>query len=112
MTMPAPAPALKSRGDQTRAAVIAAATRRFRDHGFANATAGDIARDANVAEGTVFLHYGSKRGLLLAVMRAYYAELVADLELEADRAAAPRERLHTLLRFFHINQKKMSIIHD
>ena len=95
-----------SRGDRTRAALVAAAGRFFREQGFERTTTGQVAREAGVAEGTVFLHYGSKVGLLVAVMREYYEALVADLDDVARGAGTPGERLRALVRFWIVRMAR------
>jgi AcrR family transcriptional regulator len=80
--------------------LVTSATARFAEKGFDRATTGEIARDAGVAEGTLFLHFGSKTGLLLGVMESYYDELVEALAEEASRGGTPEGRLRTLVRFW------------
>ena len=76
------------------------ATARFTEVGFDKAKTGDIARSAGVAEGTLFLHFGSKTGLLLGVMQAYYDTLVEDLAEESSRGGTAEGRLRHLVRFW------------
>ena len=90
----------QSRGDRTRLALVGAARRHFQEQGFDGATTGDIARAAGVAEGTLFLHFKSKTGLLLHVMETYYAALVSDLREASRDAVGPSDRLRTLVRFW------------
>jgi AcrR family transcriptional regulator len=59
-----------------RAAVLAVATRVFAARGYRRARVEDIAREAGVAEGTVYHLFDSKQGLLAAVGDAYGAGLV------------------------------------
>ncbi len=54
-----------------RATIIEAAKRAFAANGYARSRTEDIARDAGVAEGTIFHLFGSKRGLLDAVGEEY-----------------------------------------
>jgi AcrR family transcriptional regulator len=82
-----------SKGDRTREAVRVAADTCFRERGFDGATSAEIARRAGVAEGTVFLHFGNKLGLLGAVTEAFYDRLQAAAEL-AD--AGPGDRIGRL----------------
>jgi AcrR family transcriptional regulator len=73
----------QSKGERTRDAIRAAADQCFRESGF-ETTAAEIARRAGVVEGTVFLHYRNKLGLLTAVTRDFYDLL--QTEAEATRA--------------------------
>ena len=90
----------KTRGERTRSVLVEAAAQRFQKFGFEKATTGDIARDAGVAEGTLFLHFGSKSGLLVGVMQRYYETLVEDLAEEASRGGTPEGRLRSLVKFW------------
>src|SRR5690348_12168873 len=62
----------KSRRDlyaqQTRAAVVAAATARFATDGYAATTMDAIAEDANIAKGGLYHHFASKAELFEAVV--------------------------------------------
>lgn len=89
-----------SRGDRTRAAVIAAARSRFRVEGFDGATGARIAADAGVSEPTIAFHFGSKAGLLVAVMRDYYNELIRRIEEVLAEAGDPRSRLREFARWW------------
>jgi AcrR family transcriptional regulator len=80
-----------SRSDQTRAAILAAARRRFAADGFERTTIRAIAADAEIDPSMVMRYYGSKDGLFAAA---------ADLDLHLpDLATVPREQLgETLAR--------------
>jgi AcrR family transcriptional regulator len=79
------------RSEQTRAAILAAARRRFAADGFDRTTIRAIAADAGIDPSMVMRYYGSKDGLFAAA---------ADLDLHLpDLAAVPREQLgETLVR--------------
>jgi len=81
----------RRRSDQTRAAILAAARRRFAADGFERTTIRAIAADAGIDPSMVMRYYGSKDGLFSAA---------ADLDLQLpDLAAMPREQLgETLVR--------------
>ena len=49
---------------ETRQRVLAAAHMLFSTKGFANTGTADIAREADVSEGSIFYHFGSKKALL------------------------------------------------
>lgn len=51
-----------------RAAIIAAAGKLFRQHGYAEASLEDIAREADLSPGTVYNYFGTKGTILIAVI--------------------------------------------
>ncbi len=73
-------PATTSKTERTRQSILRAADECFREYGFDAARSTEIARRAGVAEGTIFLHYGSKLGLLTAVTCTFYDLLQAEAE--------------------------------
>lgn len=89
-----------SRGDRTRAAILAAAARHLAASGLAGTRGAQVAADADVSEATVWFHFGTKAGLLVAVMEDYYDGLVADIAEVVDAADAPRGRLEAFARFW------------
>lgn len=72
------------RGRRTRAALVAAAGRVFAERGYHDATIGDITTAAEVAHGTFYTYFESKRDLFREVVQA----VVADFQAEA--ASTPR----------------------
>src|SRR4051812_18522568 len=70
-----------------RSELIASARRVFGAHGFAHATMESIARDADVAKGTVYLYYDSKRAIYEAAWRANMEELEALVKRRVESAA-------------------------
>jgi AcrR family transcriptional regulator len=77
------------RSEHTRAAILAAARRRFAADGFERTTIRGIAADAGIDPSMVMRYYGSKDGLFAAA---------ADLDLHLpDLAAVPREQLGVTL---------------
>ena len=96
---PSPAPA-GTRGDRTRRAILDAARTRFAAGGFAVTTLADVAADAAVSGPTVAFHFGSKPGLLAAVVRDYYEGLIERLDVAIDAPASPTARLTAFVRFW------------
>lgn len=60
------------------------AMRHFAEHGYRGARIEDIAAEVGVAKGTVFLHFGSKEGLFLAVYQKAVGMLPAWLDAPSD----------------------------
>jgi len=88
------------RAARTRAAILEAARAEFEAHGYERARTTAIADAAGVAEGTVFLHFNSKAGLLMGVMEAFYETLLKEALSIIEIATEPYERLRALLRHF------------
>jgi len=79
----------KSRRDlyaeQTRAAVIAAATARFATDGYAATTMDAIAEDANIAKGGLYHHFASKAELFEAVFIEVETTLLSQVEKAGEK---------------------------
>jgi len=87
----------------TRGRVIAAAGELFAARGFHGTTMRDIAQRARVNLAAAHYHFGSKETLYLDVLRAQFAELMAEFEhrgarLSAATAKRGRAGLRELLR--------------
>lgn len=58
----------QERIDRRRAQILAAASRVFARRGFHRTTVREVAREAGIADGTIYLYFASKRDLLLALL--------------------------------------------
>lgn len=90
-------PAGGSKSERTRATVRAAAAECFAVSGFQATTTAEIARRAGVSEGTVFVHYTNKLGLLTAVTREFYDLLQQQGEEAIAGDGTPTDRLRRLV---------------
>jgi TetR/AcrR family transcriptional regulator len=70
--------------EERRDRIIEAAMRHFAEHGYRGGRVEDIARTVGVAKGTVFLDFGSKEGLFLAVYQRAVSRLPAWLDAPKD----------------------------
>ena len=68
--------------------IILAATKIFAQKGFFQARISDIAREAGVADGTVYIYFESKDAILIAIfedqMKAVLENMVFQLSKEQD----------------------------
>jgi TetR/AcrR family transcriptional regulator len=88
----------------TAAAIMKAAERHFLDTGFHGTKIEDVATDADVATGSIYVHFGSKEGLYLALIeRALHVE-EGYLAQAFDASKTPGEQLiaagDAYLRFY------------
>lgn len=61
---------------EKQARIVRAAVEVFAEKGYAGAATSEIAQRADVAEGTIFRHYKTKKELLFAVVAPFVARLV------------------------------------
>ncbi len=87
---------VQARSRENRQRIRAAALVCFRNLGYNATTLEEIATRSGVAVGGIYLHYKSKRQLLLALMDELL-EALANVPLALDRGH-PREMIRTLLR--------------
>ncbi|QFG26533.1 TetR/AcrR family transcriptional regulator [Actinomadura sp. WMMB 499] len=83
-------------GPDRRALLVAAAAELFTERAFDEVTTSEIARRAGVAYGLIAHHFGNKRGLYLATIRAAADRLRAVHETSPGEGP-PAERLHAAL---------------
>jgi len=102
MTRRAPPRPRRREPAEKQVRILAAAQRLFVERGFVATTTADIARAAEVSEGIVFHHFGSKEGLLVAVAAEYgrgLAEAMFAREDEAHGAAEPDAMLRAAFAY-------------
>jgi AcrR family transcriptional regulator len=75
-----PARTRQERASERRDAILAAALDEFSERGFAAARLDDVAKRAEVAKGTIYLHFRDKEHLFQEIVRAMLAPLVGSLE--------------------------------
>ncbi len=80
-----------------RGAILAAGIREFARKGLAGARMDAIARDAGVAKGLAFHHFGSKDGLWIAALAEIYRMLRAGQDEAALDALGPVEGMRRLV---------------
>jgi TetR/AcrR family fatty acid metabolism transcriptional regulator len=81
-----------------REAILRAATRVFARSGYFNAKVADIARAANVADGTVYLYFKSKEEILHSIFDRSVGEAIAECRKQLENIRDPREKLRRIAR--------------
>lgn len=82
---------------QTERHILETAKRLFHENGFEQMTTKDIAQAAGVAEGTIFLYFENKIGLLNSVMVDFYARLQTSSEAIVASEPDPFLRIRGLI---------------
>jgi AcrR family transcriptional regulator len=95
-------PGLRARKkEQTRRAIAEAARRLFVKRGFERVTVAEVAREADVSEGTVFNYFPTKEDLFFSGMEAFEAALV-----KAVRERCAGESVLVAFRRFVLDQSQ------
>ena len=86
--------------DTTRSrAILATASRLFAKKGYSQATTAEIAREAGVAEGTLYHHFGCKDGIFLTLFDETMEGFLSGIEEILAGGRTGREALSALVRF-------------
>jgi TetR/AcrR family transcriptional regulator, fatty acid metabolism regulator protein len=79
-----------------RNAILRAATRVFAGNGYFNSKVADIARAADVADGTVYLYFKSKEEILHSIFDQNMSEAIAAARQLIQHVNDPREKLRRI----------------
>jgi TetR/AcrR family transcriptional regulator, fatty acid metabolism regulator protein len=88
----------RNAGDK-RTRILAAAERIFARHGFFSARVSEIAKEAGVADGTIYLYFKSKDDLLISLFERRMKQ-VNDVLRAAIDGRTPREQLRALIHAY------------
>jgi AcrR family transcriptional regulator len=86
--------------EETRTAILDAATRRFAELGFSGTALEDVAADIQATRGAVYHHFTSKQALFEAVFERLETEVVARSTAAADTAPDPWQAAFAALDSF------------
>lgn len=95
-------------GDK-REAILGAATRVFARNGYFNSKVADIARDAGVADGTVYLYFKSKEEILHSIFDRGMEEAITEGRKQLLTITDPREKLR---RVAHLHLERLGADRD
>ena len=70
--------AMKSTDKHTK--IILAATKVFAKKGFFNARISDIAKEAKVADGTIYLYFNNKYNILISVLEEEVGKIIEQIK--------------------------------
>jgi TetR/AcrR family fatty acid metabolism transcriptional regulator len=89
-------------GDK-REAILRAAIRVFAHNGYFNSKVADIAREAGVADGTVYLYFKSKEEILHSIFDRSVDEALTAARAQMKLISDPREKLRRIA-FMHLER--------
>src|SRR5690348_12798301 len=93
------------RGGDKRERILDAAERIFARHGFFAAKVSDVAKEAGVADGTIYLYFKSKDDLLISLFERRMQQVNETLR-GAIAGKPPREQLRAFVRTY------LQLVHD
>ncbi len=94
------------RGGDKRERILVAAERIFARHGFFAAKVSDVAKEAGVADGTIYLYFKSKDDLLISLFERRMQQVNEHLREAIAGIESPRAQLETFIRTY------LQLVHD
>jgi AcrR family transcriptional regulator len=86
-----------SKSEETRARILEAALRVFRERGFERATMREIASEAKVALGAAYYYFDSKEAIVMAFYAQSQERMATDIERILDKSRTLEERLRGII---------------
>ena len=84
--------------ENLREQILDAAEKRLWHFGLKKTTIDEVASDAGVGKGTVYLYFESKEDIAIAIMARYKEDILLEqTEIARDRKLSPGERLHSVV---------------
>jgi len=77
--------------------IIRAATKVFAKKGFFNARISDVAKEAKVADGTIYLYFNNKYDILLSVFEQKIGKLIEQVTEQLEKEDDPRRMLEIFI---------------
>lgn len=77
----------RMRGEERREFILAHAKKVFAEHSYAEASTGELARASEVTEPMLYKHFGSKKGLFMAVLEEFCNRFLRMLSERVNRHA-------------------------
>lgn len=91
------------------AAILRAAIRVFANNGYFNSKVADIAREAGVADGTVYLYFKNKEDILHSIFNRSVDEAITEVRRQIDELPDPKEKLR---RIAHLHLERLGADRD
>src|SRR5436305_6350814 len=97
-----------SKSELTRARVLAAALKGFRERGFEAATMREIASEAGMAVGAAYYYFDSKDALAMAFYEQAQEEMIPALDAIVERSRTLEHRIRSIIavKFAHFGANR------
>jgi AcrR family transcriptional regulator len=87
----------ENQNSETREAILRAARQRFLHYGYKKTTIDEIAADAGIGKGTVYLYFCTKEEILLTIAREVKRNVTRQMEAHAASLATPEEKIRRMV---------------
>jgi TetR/AcrR family fatty acid metabolism transcriptional regulator len=87
--------ALKDRKPEKYRLILEAAVQVFARKGFYNARVSDIAREAGVADGTIYLYFQNKDDILISLFEEGMNQVIENVKTEVNKASDPLDKIRS-----------------
>jgi AcrR family transcriptional regulator len=102
------------KSEETKARILEAALKVFREHGFEKATMREIAAEAEVAVGAAYYYFESKDAIVMAFYERTQGEMAAQLEITLNTSRTLEARLRGIIgykfEYFAPNRKLLGAL--
>ena len=82
---------------ETRRAILEAARKRFLHYSYKKTTIDDIAQDAKVGKGTVYLYFDSKEDILITIAQSVKRNVTEQMQAISASLATPEEKIRRMV---------------
>ena len=89
---------VEARRAQKRERILDSAAKIFAEKGFYHAKISEIARDAGVADGTIYLYFKNKDDILITVFEESVGDIIRSFRESLERIANPSEKIRAFAR--------------
>src|SRR3954467_8061748 len=86
--------------------ILSAAERIFARHGFFAAKVSDVAKEAGVADGTIYLYFKNKDDLLISLFERRMQQVNETLKAATAKVKSPTEQLRAFVKAY------LQLVHD
>jgi TetR/AcrR family transcriptional regulator, fatty acid metabolism regulator protein len=83
-------------------AIIEAAVKVFAQYGYHNCQVAKVAKEAGVADGTIYLYFENKEDILISLYREKMGQYIESLELDLEKLSRSDDKLKKLIKR-HLN---------
>ncbi len=88
--------------EDKRSKILQSALRVFAEKGFYNSKVSEIAKEAEIANGTVYLYFRNKNDILISLLEGEFGRMISNMREEVERESNPLEKIK-IFASIHLN---------